>query len=552
MKMVIIAILALGMAGCETKGFQNSTSTDPIATPGNGAAPPDPAPTPVTTPVVNPTTPVTTIVVNPVQAPDEFVVPAPAPQLSFAQVSSNTLYARAGDAVSLSFTLDNPTGQTPKCNWYREILPQTLMPSGDPKAQFGTVNGTCAAFVHNQVSQISFYRYTVYISAGASTLSYQWDVNYVSSAANVAVSITDSTAAGTYRIYDTQKFSVTVDDKDRDGICSWKIDGVEKSTSCVSYNAPAAAGTRALSFSVHDGSTSDSKSWTLKPAAKITDFTPASVNVANNAHQIFTATLSDTNSAGATCQFAEDGNVVQTGACSFNYTGNGSAHTITVQAMYGAEASGTLSTAHALGPINNTVLIKEVIPAHTSEVYFAQGENTNTFGVSTWDDVDGDGVFEWYLNGIKTNCASSTKCHYTSAAKNGIALDNFSVTTVIKVVLTDGQYSSSKTWLAHTDHVTFNENVPGSIGNTSGDTMTLYGTGFESTDVFTIQSLNIPLQIVSVSDTVVTLKVSNVNTGAPGALQKLRVKKTWNSDQSLTGTTGSTVESSVGYIHIGN
>ncbi|MBX2989151.1 MAG: hypothetical protein KF802_14770 [Bdellovibrionaceae bacterium] len=482
-------------------------------------------------------------------APDEYTVPAPVPQLAFDQVPSSTLYARDADAIPLGFTLNNPTGETPKCNWFMEIPPQASMPSGIAKQQFGTVNGNCDPFVHNQISQLDF-RYWVYISAGSSTLEYQWDVTYVSSAVNTAVSISSATDSGTYRVYDSKLFSVVVDDRDQDGTCSWKIDGVEVSTSCVNYTISAASGTRTLSFEIADGSTGDSKSWTIKPAAKITGFTPASANIANGASQAFVATLSDANSSGATCEFRKDNVVVQSGSCTYNYTGDGAMHTITVEAVYGAEHSGTLSTAYAYGPANNPVSFDSFTPSHTGVMYFAPGETSNTFGV-TYTDVDGDAQFKWYLGGVEVDCDVSSSCTYTNPLKNGIQLDNFAGSSVVvKVVLSDGQYSASKTWLAHIDRAEINENLPaGTKCNASGTEFWIYGRGFESTDTITLQNQNVVLTKLYTSDNAVKVKLPQ--SVSPG-MQKVRIVKAYNANQTLSGNTGSTVDTAFGFVTFTN
>lgn len=524
----IIAMLAMSLTGC-LEGGAKSAVADAPSTPAPG---PSPTPTPSPSPAPSP-------------APDEFIVPTAAPQLSFAQLSSATLYARAGEAIPLDFSLTNPTGATPECNWYMEIPSQAGFPAGIAKAQFGTVNGDCTPFVHNQTNTLN-YHYWVYVQAGASTLAYEWTVTFVSSAANVAVSITDATASGTYRVYDTKRFEAVVDDKDQDGTCSWKVDGVQVSTSCVAYTISAASGTRTLLFTIADGSTSDSESWTVKPGASVTAFLPASANVANGASQAFTATLADPNSAGATCEFRKDGSVVQSGSCVYNYTGDGALHTITVEAVYGAEHSGTLSTAYAYGAVNNPVSLTTTIPAQ-GEMYLFASETSNVFGVSTWSDVDGDAQFEWYLNGVKTNCDTSALCSYTNVLHNGIQLDNFSLSgVVVKVILTDGQYSASKTWLAHVDRVSMDSNQPaGTRCNAQGKKFWIYGTGFESTDTISIQNQNITLTKVYVSDSAVQVELpSTVTVGS----QKIRVVKAYNANQSPSGSTGSTVETAFGFV----
>lgn len=67
--------------------------------------------------------------------------------------------------------------------------------------------------------------YWVYISNGQTTISFAWQVHYQSSAANNPVSSTAVTSEGTYRVYDNKSFDVLVDDKDLDGVCTWKVDG---------------------------------------------------------------------------------------------------------------------------------------------------------------------------------------------------------------------------------------------------------------------------------------------------------------------------------------
>lgn len=536
-------IAAIGLAGCSGGGGSSGglTTAPSITVPDDGGTtPPDDGGTTPPDDDGGDTTP----------TPDEFVVPAAVPQISFSQVSSSTLYARSADAIPLDFTLSNPTGETPKCNWYMEVLPDAGIGFGGiAKAQFGTVGGPCDPFVHNQTNQLN-YRYWVYISAGNSTLEYQWDVEYVSSAVNTAVSISSATAAGTYRVYDSKQFTVVVDDKDQDGTCSWKVDGVEVSTSCVSYTISAASGTRTLSFAIADGSTNDSRSWTIKPAAKITAFTPASANIANGASQAFVATLSDTNSSGATCEFKKDNVVVQSGSCTYNYTGDGAMHTITVEAIYGAEHSGTLSTAYAYGPANNPVSFTQFYPSHTSSMYFAPGETSNLFGVD-FTDVDGDATFKWYLNGVEVDCDVSSSCTYTNPLKNGIKLDNFAGSSVVvKVVLSDGQYSASKTWLAHIDRVEINESLSaGTKCNASGAEFWIYGRGFESSDVITLQNQNVVLTKLYTSDNAVKVKLPQ--SVSPG-MQKIRVVKSYNANQTLSGNTSSTVDTAFGFVTFTN
>lgn len=481
--------------------------------------------------------------------PDEYTVPAAAPQISFSQVSSSTLYARSADAIPLDFTLSNPTGETPKCNWYREVLPDAGIGFGGiAKAQFGTVGGPCDPFVHNQTNQLN-YRYWVYISAGSSTLEYQWDVTYVSSSVNTALAILGSTAEATYRIFDSKLFTVELDDRDRDAVCSWKIDGVEVATNCLNYTASAASGTRTLTFEAHDSSSNVSKTWTLKPAAKITSISPTSVNLANGASQVFTVAVDDPNSSGATCKFYVDSSLVQSGSCSYTHTGDGSAHVVDAQLVYGAEVAGTI-TAYAYGPVNNPVSFTQFYPSHTSSMYFAPGETSNLFGVD-FTDVDGDAQFKWYLGGVEVDCDVSSACTYTNPLKNGIRLDNFAGSSVVvKVVLSDGQYSASKTWLAHIDRVEINESLlAGTKCNAAGAEFWIYGRGFESSDVITLQNQNVVLTKLYTSDNAVKVKLPQ--SVSPGS-QKIRVTKSYNANQTLSGNTGSIVDTAFGFVTFTN
>lgn len=487
---------------------------------------------------------------------DEYVVPAAKPQLAFSEVSATQILARAGDAIPLSFTVINPTSEPLKCNWFVQNLPNVgLGFAGDSKHQEGVVDGPCSTQIHNQTGMTD-KKYWVYINAGDLTLEYEWTVTYTASGANDAVSIVGSTTAGTYRIYDSKRFEVEVLDRDLDGVCSWRINGVEVSTSCVAYTAVAAAGTRTLTFTIDDGPTDAMRSWTLRPAAKVTALTPTSANVSNGGSQVFTATLSDPFSSGAMCEFLNNGSVAQSrGSCTYNFTGNGTSRTIKVRAVYdsgGVEFDSTQLTASALGPVNNGVSLDSFVPAHTTKMYLSTGVTSNVFGVDTWTDVDGDAYFEWYLNGVKVDCDTDARCTYTSpVVKNGIQLDNFQNSMVIKVVFTDGQYSASKTWLAHIDYVEIDENRPAVVGKAAGSEFWVYGRGFESTDTFTIQNLNIPLEKVQVLDGAVKLRTTQFISHS-GANVAIRVQKSWNANQALpSAPTSFQVQSSMGVLQIG-
>lgn len=514
MKKNLIFIIAITLTGCLSGGggggSSTSPSTDAPSAPGSGSSPPE-SDIPIA------------------QAPS-------ANQLSFTQISASTIYARGGDSIPLTFTVNNPVSSTVTCNWWVTYPPNPgLSFAGVAKTQEGTVNGPCA-FTHNQINQLDKV-VQVYVSNGETTVSYTWNIMYAATAPNQAVGIITGTATGTYYVYDKATFAVSVDDDDRDGACTWKIDGgATVSTSCLSYEISAASGNRTLVFRIDDGVTNATRSWSITPAAKVTSVTPAVVATAHGASQLFTATLTNTNSATNVCEVFVDG-VSQGFSCVYNYTRSDYVnHEIKFKwnSGVGTVVNPATVTAVAAAPNNQSVSIDGYIPV-PQELYYAQGVDTANYGV-TYTDADGDARFEWYLNGVKTDCDVSTLCDYSSGNKNGIVVKSIQATTVIKVVLTDGQYSAQKSWIARIDTATIDTNQPvGTVCSNTGTTFWIQGSNFDANDVFTLQNTNVTLTKVQTTYGSVKLQIPQ---GMGNAVQKLRVTK----------SSGVVTETAFGYV----
>jgi len=548
-KLLVLSIASVMMTGCLSGGGGGGSS---VSTP--APVPSDPTPSPAPAPTPSPT-PDPTPVYTPVDMP---VPTVNVNQISFTNTAPALIYAKGGDQVLLTFDVNNPLGNTLTCNFWMEVPPQPAYPDGIAKQQIGTVNGTCDPFligrnawVHNQTGSVD-QNYWVYVGNGESTISYAWQIKYTADVVNNPVSIvTTDVAPGLYRVYDVKYFGVVIDDKDANGTCSWKVDGVEKSTSCVNYKyTQSDSATHTLTFKISDASTSDQRSWTLKPAAKLTGVTPTSANLASGSSQVYTATVSDPNSSGALCEFKVDGSLAQSrGSCTFNYTRTGSqAHTITVDIAYdssGIEVAGSPLTAYALLPLNNPVSITSWFPAHTQIMYMEPNEKSNDFGIDGWTDVDGDAKFETYWNGNKIDCSLGSVCNYTNPNKNGVSV-NANKYGTLKIVLTDGQYSDFRSWQVRLNEVKIDENQPvGYKCNKAGTTFVVYGSGFDEYDTVTLQNTDIKLTVVERMGSHMKLKLP---VDVPTAYQKIRVVKTFNANQSITGKTGSQYETAVGFV----
>lgn len=523
----------------------------------------EPSPTPTPTPTVEPSpTPTPTVEPTPTPTPEPTpviptatIVPDPEPLvgiMSFASVSPAQIYATDGQAIPLDFTVNDPLNKH-TCNWYQEIPPQPAYPNGVAKAGFGTLNGPCEpTYTHNQYSQINF-RYYVYVKNAVSTLSYQWDVTYVSSVVNNPVSVAAVTPEGAYRIYDTKDFQVVPDDVDHTATCSWKLDNTVVSTSCSKYShTQIAAAQQSLLFTITDGIHTATRSWTILPAAKLTGLSPSVSNITNGQTQVFAASVNDPFVSGYMCEFKLDGVLAQSrGSCSFSFTkGDNLDHQIDADVVYdsaGSERNGSVMSAFVKPPANKPVYIVSYIPSQAS-LYYAAHATTNVFGVDNWTDDDGDAHFEWYLGTKKLDCSLNTICSYTNPLKNGIQLNDYGTYTTggnLTVVLTDGQYSDSRTWSHHIDTSTIDLNQPvGWTCNKAGTKFYVYGAGFEQSDVFTVQTRNIVLNSHVLSQGVVELTLAaDIPTGG----QKVQVNK--NGKTTITGSAFVTFGSSSSYCY---
>lgn len=463
MKKLLVCI-ALVISGCSGSGGSS----------GGGAS------------VAPPALPEVPVVAPDVDLPDPTAVSAN--KLSFVDVLASNISAKGGASIPLAFTINNPLANTATCNWWIELPPKPSVGgfAGIARHQEGTVNGPCT-WTHNQTNQLDTNVW-VYVSNGESTIEYQWTIIYNPSAVNIPVGIVTSTAAGTYRVFDTMKFSATVDDKDSDATCTWKVDGVTMNTSCVGYTyTQSGSATKTLVFRIEDSATNAQVSWTVKPAAKVS-ISPA---VATG-NQVFTATLLDPHSVGAICQFSLDGSIVQTGACTYSYTGTG-IHTVEAKASYDSVLSDA-AIAQVVLPANQTVSITGYTPAEQKK-YFPKNTDTTEYKITNFTDADGDARIDWYVGGIKTDCDTSANCDYTNAQKTGMILKNLTRSTTVKATLTDGQYSSSKSWLAAIDTPVIDGNQPsGSVCNQANRmtgiilTFWVHGSEFELTDTWKLST----------------------------------------------------------------
>lgn len=196
--------------------------------------------------------------------------------------------------------------------------------------------------------------------------------------------------------------------------------------------------------------------------------------------------------------------------------------------------AGSPLTAYAKLPVNNPVTITSYLPSHATVFYYATGETTNTFGIDAWTDTDGDAWFEWYIGGMKVDCATSSLCTYTNPLHNGITVNG--PRGVVEESLTDGQYSDFRNWDTRIDTSTIHQSFPvGYKCARVGETFWTDGTGFDSADTYSLQNQNIVLEKVYSSYSAVQLRVPVAP--AVGS-QKVRVSKSYNANQTVTGNTG--------------
>lgn len=452
----------------------------------------------------------------------EPVAPTPNPnQISIVSGSSSSIYLRSNENATLSFVINDPLNNS-KCTW-RMIV-------GAVDSLFGTLNGNCNAYVHNQYNSLD-WTYIVYVNNGETVTSYQWNIYYTTNAPNNGVSASAvEPAAGNVRVYDTKTFYVDRTDIDGDGACSWTLDTVQVSTSCYSYKYTQADGNaHDVVFTITDGvHAAATVSWVAKPAAKIASLTPTSAGIANGASQLYTATLTNPNSVTTYCKWKIDGVTDTVGACTYNYTrSDASVHAISADVVYnvgGTDENLTPSTSYANLPANQGVSITSYTPA-SDKLYYAEGATSVTIGLQTWSDPDGDAWVDWYINNVKTDCDTSSLCNYTNPGlHNGIEIANYTGEyLVLKAVLTDGQYSASRSWIVQLDHSELNAGAAvGTKCRNQGTTFTVYGRGLESSDTFTIQNQNVVLDKIQVNSLSATLRLpQQVLTGN----QAIRVNK---------------------------
>lgn len=472
-------------------------------------------------------------------------------QLSFATVSPAQIKVQSGAALALNFTVTDPLNKH-TCTWWREVPPQPLVPAGQAKAIYGTVNNTdCTPMVHNQTNQLN-YNWWVYVSNGETTISYAWNLTYVAVPPSDPVAVSAVTAEGTYRVFSTKLFEVHVTDLDLAGVCTWKLDGVLKSNSCTSYTHTQDSSNHSLVFAIASAVNTAIATWTVKPQAHITSLTPAT----GLSGQAFTAVISDPNSSGGYCRWYLDG-VVQnnyTGQLSYTYSGTGT-HVVSVDVAYlGGDLNGTPLTAYALPPVVSPVNVVSSFPI-AKEIYLPVGTLSPgvAFGVDDFQDPGGTAWFEWYVDGVKVDCTASSWCQYSGSVKgngrDGILFKGLPAVggAILKVVLTNGLYSSSRNWLVHSETATIDENQPTGGCNTAGTSFWIYGKGFESSDVVTLQNQNIVLNKVLVSDFAMHLTLPQAVSAGTQAIQ---IVKTWSTtiNQAIDGTTGSQVKTSISFI----
>lgn len=421
-------------------------------------------------------------------------------QISFSQISAPIIYRRTGDGNTyFPFTVNNPSGKPLKCNWWYE-LPEQWDPywAGTPRQTVGTVNGGCSlaespSFNNSQLDKTMW----VYVSNGETSISYRWDTLYVFTAPNQPVGIVSSTTAtataGAYRVFDTKQFDVFVDDKDYDGACTWKLDGVLMSTSCTGYKYTQSGNiTKTLVFRIADATTSAQVSWTIEPEARIV------VQPFVTAGQPLVATMLDPHGTGAICSWVIGYNYSGfDGACSLTWTASGTwpiKITPRYPNAYGTSVYGTSVYATIIPPFNNTVAITGYTPL-TQVNYYPKNSNTVEFKITSWNDIDGDAKLDWYVGGVKTDCDVSALCDYTNAQRTGIILLNLQQWTPIWAILADGQYTSKVSWSANIDKATIDGNQPAwDVCNRPTKTVgtfpyniasfLVHGTNFEMTDTW--------------------------------------------------------------------
>jgi hypothetical protein len=255
---------------------------------------------------------------------------------------------------------------------------------------------------------------------------------------------------------------------------------------------------------------------------------------------VFSATVSDPFISGYQCEFKLDGTLAQArGSCSFSFTkGDNLNHQIDVDVVYdsaGNEKNGAPLSSFVKPPANKPVYINAAIPATGITYYYAAGATSNVFGIDDWTDEDGDAHFEWYQGTKKLDCSLNTICSYTNPLKNGIQLNNYGTYTSggnITVVLTDGQYSASKSWQHNIDTSTIDLNQPvGWVCNKAGTKFYVFGTGFDSADVFTAQTRNVALSKHLIGSTLVELTLT---VDIPNGGQSIKVDK--NGNTNITGS----------------
>jgi hypothetical protein len=525
-----LIFLGVFAAGCNGSSSNTTTpqKTSPASTTTTAVAPVASAPV-AAAPVVTAAPVIPTWTAAAAVASQQVTISGVSP----ASQTINTVY---GSEITLNFTVNDPLNSH-TCYWLQIIPVQTGYASA-VTSSFG--NGLCNAVTYSQTGSVST-NYILVVDNGVSNATYEWDFAWHSTAPATVVSASPQSPsiANTVLVYNTQMFTVTTSDTGGNGACAWTVDGNQVSTDCVQYNyTQTDSNQHTIVFTIIDGSQYGTVTWGVQPAAQLTSVTPSLANVATGGSQLFVATASDPNSSGYLCQWELDGSLAQTrGSCSYNYVRqNATPHVITVDLVYDSQgdlANNAPATVYADPAALQAPSITGVSTPTGVTSYYTVGQTTAVFGVTSYSDPSGGAEFVWTINGVVVNCNTSSICTNTGGSlNNGIELQNYNGTHYnIQVSLTNGQYSSTASWMVNTPTDTINETIiPGTICHAAGTTFTIFGSGFESTDVFTLQNQNLTLIPVAITPTYVQLKLPS---GVSPALQGVKALKT-NSNSFTT------------------
>ena len=124
-------------------------------------------------------------------------------------------------------------------------------------------------------------------------------------------------------------------------------------------------------------------------------------------------------------------------------------------------------------------------------IHVTTGGNSLSFGVTSYDNPTGNGVFKLYINTYLTDCgvngAFKDMCVWDNAGlHNGFHLTNYNGNELtVKLELSDGLTTDSVTWTFRSDVPTLDQsNNAIYVCYKAGSTFTITGSGFESTDTF--------------------------------------------------------------------